>query len=151
MSKQTYLTSSVTYTESVELESSPVSSRKREVNKKIKKTEVTKMPSKFQMAKNLTKSVGNIAKAAITGEGVVASMSLVSQRMDICKACPWFVSLRPAVQFLDNTVKRGAHTQCFLFSTWVESFSADSFHFCQKFSAKIKKYWKIKIRKNKFC
>lgn len=92
MSKQTYLASSVTYTESVELESSPVSSRKRELNKKIKKTEVTKMPSKFQMAKNLTKSVGNIAKAAIAGEGVVASMSLVSQRMDICKACPWFVS-----------------------------------------------------------
>ena len=83
---------SVTYTERVELESSPVPSRIREVNKKIKKTEVAKMPGKLEMAKNLAKSASNITKAAIAGEGLVASVDLVSERMNICKACPWFVS-----------------------------------------------------------
>jgi hypothetical protein len=92
MSKQTYLVPSVTYTESVEPESSPISSRKRELNKKIKKIEVTKMPSKFEMAKNLARSAGNITKGAIAGEGLVASADLVSERMNICNACPWFVS-----------------------------------------------------------
>ena len=92
MSKQRYLASSVTYTESVEPESSPVPSRMRELNKKIKKIEVAKMPSKFEMVKNLAKSAGNITKAAIAGEGLVASADLVSERMSICKACPWFVS-----------------------------------------------------------
>ncbi len=91
INKQKYSTSSVTYTEKVGLGASPIPSRKRECNKKIKETEVAKMPSKFEMAKNFTKSVGNIAKSAVAGEGLVASASLVSERMSTCKACPWFV------------------------------------------------------------
>ena len=50
------------------------------------------MPSKFEMAKNLAKSVGNIAKSTLSGEKVVASGDLALERMNICKACPWFVS-----------------------------------------------------------
>jgi hypothetical protein len=90
--RQKYSAPSVAYTESIELESSLVPSRVRGVNKKIKKTEVAKMPSKIEMAKNLAKSASNITKAAIAGEGLVASTGLVSERITICKACPWFVS-----------------------------------------------------------
>ena len=51
-----------------------------------------KMPSRVAMAKNLSKSLLNTAKAAVSGDKVIASSSLASQRMSICKSCPWFVS-----------------------------------------------------------
>ncbi|MAH47975.1 hypothetical protein CMI37_19290 [Candidatus Pacearchaeota archaeon] len=50
------------------------------------------MPSRMAMAKNLSKSLINTAKTAVTGGKVIASTNLASQRMSICKACPWFVA-----------------------------------------------------------
>jgi hypothetical protein len=50
------------------------------------------MPSRLAMAKNLSKTLINTAKTAVTGGKVIASTGLASQRMSVCKACPWFVS-----------------------------------------------------------
>ena len=57
---------------------------------------------------------------------------------------------RRGVQREEDSRNREARAQCFLFSTWVESFSADFFHFWKIFS-KNQKYWKIKMRKINFA
>jgi hypothetical protein len=59
--------------------------------KVLSKPDQVKMPSKMAMAKNLSKSLINTAKTAVAGGKVIASTDLASQRMSICKTCPWFV------------------------------------------------------------
>jgi hypothetical protein len=58
----------------------------------LKKSNKIKMPSRMTMAKNLSKSLLSTAKAAVSGDKIIASTGLASQRMSICKSCPWFVS-----------------------------------------------------------
>jgi hypothetical protein len=60
--------------------------------KNINNSKELKMPSKKDMAKNLGKSIIKSAKAIATGNKVVASPDLASQRSSICRSCPWFVS-----------------------------------------------------------
>jgi len=58
----------------------------------LSKANKIKMPSRITMAKNLGRTLLNTAKAAVSGDKVIASTGLASQRMSICKSCPWFVS-----------------------------------------------------------
>ena len=67
----------------------PYETREPKVSKKSNKI---KMPSRITMARNLGKSLLNTAKAAVSGDKVIASTELASQRMSVCRSCPWFVS-----------------------------------------------------------
>ena len=60
--------------------------------KNINKPKSLEMPSKRDMAKNLGKSLVKTAKAAVTGNKIIASSDLALQRASICKSCPWFVA-----------------------------------------------------------
>ena len=58
--------------------------------KNLEKKEQPKMPNRFQMAKNFTKSMAKTAKAVVEGKEVVAKSELYSKRTSICRSCPWF-------------------------------------------------------------
>jgi len=76
-----------------EVGSRPVSKNTTRIRslKNLEKKEEPKMPSGFQMVKNLTKSIAKTGKAALRGDKVIADTDLSASRTAICKGCPWFV------------------------------------------------------------
>ena len=82
------LQSSSVYTESID---HVYSSGDSVFLKNINKPEEVKMPKIRDMAKSFGKSVVKTAKAAATGNKVIASSDLALQRTSICKSCPWYV------------------------------------------------------------
>lgn len=80
------------YTEEVGSRSVSTNTTRIRSLKNLEKKEEPKMPSGFQMAKNLTKSIAKTGKAALQGKKVIASTNLSSSRTAICKGCPWFTS-----------------------------------------------------------
>jgi len=80
------------YVESVGFRTESVKNRERPSFKKIDKKEELKMPSKTEMAKNLAKSIGRTASAALKGLDVVSGAELVEKRTSVCRTCPWFVA-----------------------------------------------------------
>jgi len=83
------LSSSSSYIESVDHAYEPKDSL---FLKNTNNPEEIKMPRKRDMAKSLGKSIIKTAKAAVTGDKIIASSDLALQRTSICKGCPWFVS-----------------------------------------------------------
>jgi len=79
------------YVEAAGAENELVDGRQRSSFKKIDKNKKLEMPSKPQMAKNLAKSLGRTAKAALSGVEILSGAELVEKRTSICRACPWFV------------------------------------------------------------
>tara|TARA_R110000751_G_scaffold260477_7_gene359848 strand:- start:186 stop:545 length:360 start_codon:yes stop_codon:yes gene_type:complete len=55
------------------------------------KLEKKKLPSKRQMAANLTKSLSKSAKALVSGKKIKAELSLIEKRTAICHGCAWFI------------------------------------------------------------
>jgi len=58
--------------------------------KSLEKKDQVKMPSGYQMVKNITKSIAKTAKAATQGKEIVTKSELYSKRTSICRSCPWF-------------------------------------------------------------
>jgi len=83
------LSSSLSYTESVDY---VYGSEDSFFLKNINNPKELKMPSKGSMVKSLGKSLAKTAKAAVTGNKIIASSDLALQRTSICKSCPWYVA-----------------------------------------------------------
>jgi len=62
------------------------------VRKDFLKTEEKKLPSKLEMAVNLTKSLSKTAKSFVSGGDISADVSLRKKRTKICEGCPWYIS-----------------------------------------------------------
>lgn len=50
-----------------------------------------KLPSKREMASNLTKSLIKTAKALVSGDEISAVGEVREKRMKICKSCSWYI------------------------------------------------------------
>jgi hypothetical protein len=60
------------------------------VEKERERIQKKKMPSKLQMAKNLSKFAGDAAKELVKSGSVKTPVSLADKRFSICQKCPHF-------------------------------------------------------------
>jgi len=79
------------YYEPVNADRSRISNRSRTIKNFKKQESEKRLPSKTEMAANLAKSFARNTKAALSGDSLVAEPEVKSRRMDICKACAWFI------------------------------------------------------------
>ena len=78
------------FTEKVESDRKPSDSRQRTLKKDIKKEEL-ELPSKAEMAKNVTKSLARTVKSFVSGDGISTSDKEREKRMKECQSCAWYI------------------------------------------------------------
>jgi hypothetical protein len=54
-------------------------------------TDEKRLPSKREMASNLTKSLVKTAKALVSGDAISAEGEVREKRMKTCKSCSWYI------------------------------------------------------------
>lgn len=79
------------YYEPVNVDRSGFTNRSRSIKNLKKEEPKKKLPSKAKMVANLAKSLVKNTKAALSGDDLVADAELKNRRMDLCRACAWFI------------------------------------------------------------
>ena len=79
------------YYETVDTNRVKTSNRSRVIKNLNKEEPEKKLPSKVEMASNLAKSLVKNTKAVLTGDDLVAPPEVKNRRMDLCRACAWFM------------------------------------------------------------
>ena len=81
---------SKSFSDSKDFENKSHGARKRTLKKDIKKEDL-KLPSKSEMAKNVTKSLAKAVKSLVSGDGISAIQEEREKRMKACLSCPWYM------------------------------------------------------------
>ena len=79
------------YYETVDINRVKTSNRSRDIKNLNKEEQEKKLPSKVEMASNLAKSLVKNTKAALPGDDLIAPPEGKNRRMDLCRACAWFM------------------------------------------------------------
>lgn len=78
------------FVEAADFKKSTNDSRQRILKKDIKKEE-PKLPSKAEMAKNVTKSLARTVKSFVSGDGISTTDKEREKRMKECLSCAWYI------------------------------------------------------------